>query len=360
MKNFFHNKSIIIIGATGGLGSAFSKSFAARGARLLLAGRNEQKLMNIKQTISGDITVSSVDVTDEHSVEGLADFAAQWSEKIDIIVNASGCDVRKSLDEHSFQDIRSSLDINLLGSVLITKALLPIMRNEKGSTIIHIGGFADGRLAFPYYSVDSASRAGLFSFVESMNRELELECSNVRIGYFCPSPADTEAERPFNPLWKNMGINIVPVDKVADALLKSIQKGKTVSIMGGFSTVLFAKLNSIFPKFADAIMMKRYGKKLREFLYGHQIQDLAVKKSSILNKIAIILVILSFIFYGLIALVPFLPISFSKKAFIVPLLVACGEITWWTGIAIVGKQVVTKYRKYINPCYWLSKNKIMK
>ncbi|WP_026396306.1 hypothetical protein [Acetobacterium malicum] len=89
------------------------------------------------------------------------------------------------------------------------------MRNEKGSTIVNIGGFADGRMAFPYYSVDVATRAGVFSFIKAINRELEIEGHATRVTYFCPSPADTEAEKPFHVLWKKIGITIVPVEKVA-------------------------------------------------------------------------------------------------------------------------------------------------
>jgi hypothetical protein len=52
--------------------------------------------------------------------------------------------------------------------------------------------------------------------------------------------------------------------------------------------------------------------------------------------------------------IPFLPLSIAQKATIVPILIASGEATWWIGVAIVGKQAVTKYRKYLNPCIWFS------
>lgn len=266
MEKYFNKKSVVIIGATGGLGSSFAKAFADNEANLLLVGRNEEKLKMTANKLSGDITISTVDITLSESVVKLAEFSRKWSDSIDIVVNASGYDVRKALDEHSFDEVKDSIDINLLGAILITKTFLPYMKNQKGSTIIHIGGFADGRMAFPYYSVDVASRAGLFTFVESINRELTLKESKIKVGFFCPSPADTDAERPFHQLWRKMGISILPVEKVAEALLKMIKKKKTVSIMGGFVTVLFAKLNAIVPTLADIIVMNSYGKMLRDFL----------------------------------------------------------------------------------------------
>jgi len=75
---------------------------------------------------------------------------------------------------------------------------------------------------------------------------------------------------------------------------------------------------------------------------------------SILNKIAVVLVILSFVLYGLIAVVPFLRLTISQKALSVSALMISGEIAWWIGVAIVGKQVVMKYKKYLNPCSWCS------
>ncbi|REJ23207.1 MAG: oxidoreductase [Bacillaceae bacterium] len=357
MKRSFEGKSVIVIGASGGLGSSFAKAFADKGARLLLVGRNEEKVKKTAEQITGDITTAVFDITDLQSIEELKDIVKRWSAHIDIVVNASGYDVRKSLAEHSYEEAKNTLDINLLGAILITKAFLPHMREQKGSTIVHIGGFADGRLAFPYYSVDAASRAGLFTFIEAVNRELELEGSQARVAYFSPSPADTEAERPFHPLWRKMGVSIMPVEKVAEDLLKTIEKKKTVRIMGGMSTILFAKLNSISPKLADAIMMRKYGKMLQQFFYrtedGGQ-QKPSRHKRGYLRKIAVILIIASFILYGLAAVVPLLPLTLTQIAAAVPALIAIGEIVWWAGLAIAGREVAAKYKKYLNPCTWFS------
>lgn len=357
MGKSYLGKSVIIIGASGGLGSSFAKKFADQGARLLLIGRNEEKLQKVAHELAGDITQLTFDLIDLKAFEKLSDCIKGWSDHIDIVVNASGYDVRKSLEDHTYEEIQNTFDINLVGSILITKILLPLMKRQKGSRIVHVGGFADGRMAFPYYSVDAASRAGLFTFIEAINRELKLERQEIRVSYFCPSPAETAAERPFHPLWKQMGISILSTERVADALIRAIEKKKTVHIMGGFLTILFAKLNSISPKIADAIVMKKYGRMLQEFLYGKKESEFInseKQKSKLPNRIALILVVLSFVLYGLIAAVPFLPIPLSKKTLLVPLLVGSGEITWWVGVAIVGKQVVTKYRKYLNACTWFS------
>ncbi|MBP1904524.1 short-subunit dehydrogenase [Paenibacillus turicensis] len=376
MSKNLEGKTVVILGATGGLGSGFAKIFSEKGTRLFLVGRNEETLNDLKANLNGDITIATSNLTDLSTLEQLSNKITEWSSEVDLIINAAGYDVRKSLEDHSADEIQKLIEINLLGTILITKALLKNLKDEKGNTIIHIGGFSDGRMAFPYYSVDVATRSGVFSFIESVNRELEIEGKDIRVTYFCPSPADTAAERPFHNLWRKMGIKIVPVEEVAQELIRTYEKKTNVGIMGGITTRVFAKLNSIMPRLADFIVMKKYGKMLKEYLYSshesnkliesiklnklsHRENDdeLKVKTpSQVMNKIALVLVILSFLLYGLAILVPFTSLSLAYKTTLVPAFIIVGEIVWWIGIAIVGKQVVTKYRKYLNPCSWFGCN----
>jgi short-subunit dehydrogenase len=354
MNKNLKGKVVVIIGATGGLGQAFANAFLNRGATLILAGRNKDGLAALASRIGQPVMIKNVDITRPDSIEQLYQQVNEKYGQMDILVNAAGCDVRKALIDHDLDEVKRVLDVNLLGSVLVTKIALPYLNPAVDTAIVHIGGFADGRLAFPYYSVDVASRAGLFSFIESLNRELALEKSKIKVTYFCPSPADTGAERPFHPLWKKMGIAVVSPDVVAQALLKTIGAAKNVGIMGGFSTVFFAKLNSVFPVLADVIIMKSYGKMLREFLYGAENRQNNHAQPGLINRIAIFLVVLSFVLYGLIFVVPFLPLSLTEKAVWAPILAAGGEVSWWVGVAIVGKQALEKYKEYLNPCSWAS------
>jgi short-subunit dehydrogenase len=264
MNNRFKEKAVVIIGASGGLGESYARAFSGEGARLLLAGRNKEKLLKLADRLTGEVKVSEVDIADAESVKMLADFAQSWAEEIDIIINAAGYDVRKSLENHEIEEIKKSLDTNLLGAILVTKAFLPIMKEKEESTIVHMGGFADGHLAFPYYSIDVATRAGIFSFIESMNRELYQEGSRVSLTYFCPNAADTKAERPYHNVWKEIGVSISSTEQVASELLKAVDSRKSVYLMGGLPTRFFAKLNALFPKLTDALLLRKYGKILRK------------------------------------------------------------------------------------------------
>jgi short-subunit dehydrogenase len=352
MTDRFQDQVVVIAGSTGGLGSTFAQAFAQGGAKLVLAGRDRESLNQLAAELGAHAQTLPIDMTDPASLNILRDFVIATYGKIDIVVNATGVDVRKPFDQHTLSDFRCTLDVNLMGAILLTHTFLPRMREQNSGMVVHVGGFADGRLAFPYYSVDVASRAGLFSFVESLNRELRIEGSHVVISYFSPSAADTTAEQPFHPIWQEMGLAITPKEKVAAALLDMIEKRKQVHIMGGVSTEFFAKLNSVWPRLADKLLLNRYAGILKRFLSAAS-KVTPAQKSTWLRWSGIGLIVLSFLLYGGLLVLPFLPIPTPGKVTLSTVLVILGEASFWVGGLIVGKEVLTRYKQYFDPCYWL-------
>jgi hypothetical protein len=77
----------------------------------------------------------------------------------------------------------------------------------------------------------------------------------------------------------------------------------------------------------------------------------------VLKKLGIVLFILSFVLYALILMVPLLPVSLQTKTLITTLLVVVGEISFWSGGLILGKEVVRKYRRFFNPKNWFARQK---
>jgi hypothetical protein len=67
------------------------------------------------------------------------------------------------------------------------------------------------------------------------------------------------------------------------------------------------------------------------------------------------LVILSFVLYGLILFLPFFPLSTSQKIAVAPLLALLGELAFWPGGVLLGREVVARYKAYLNPCNWFAK-----
>jgi short-subunit dehydrogenase len=177
------------------------------------------------------------------------------------VVCAAGVDVRKSLLDHSVDEIDRELDVDLRGPLLLTRAFLPQLHHN-GSLAL-LGGFADGRLALPYYAADVAARAGLAAFVESMNRELALEGASQRLTFVCPAPADTSAERPHAALWLKMGTPLVAPAVVANFVLQALLQRKNRAVMG-WSTRALAWVNAMSPAVADLLIVCRFGPLLKD------------------------------------------------------------------------------------------------
>jgi short-subunit dehydrogenase len=345
MKKIFENQTVVVLGASGGLGSAIAQAFAAQGAQLVLAGRRPEAMAGLAEELKAKII--QADLTSAEELERLA-ASLDWA---DVVVNATGYDVRKKLQDHSVEEIDRSLEVNLRGTILLTRAFLPLLQKQGHGTLVHLGGFADGRLAFPFYTVDVATRAGVYSFIEAVNRELEMP--DVRVLYFSPSPADTPAERPYHPIWKEMGTAVVPPEQVAQELLRAVAKKQKKAIMGGFSVKLFAGLNAVWPGLADRLLLNNYRAILKRHLYGEKPKDPPGRApGGFLKWLGIVLVTLSFVLYGGLAILPFLPFDDRLRLAAAPVLVATGEASFWIGGLFLGKELVTRLRAWFNPCRW--------
>jgi hypothetical protein len=76
----------------------------------------------------------------------------------------------------------------------------------------------------------------------------------------------------------------------------------------------------------------------------------------LVTTIAISLILLSGLFFGMILVVPFFPVSLTTKGVLVTVCIISGEVAWWVGVAVAGKQMITKYKRYLNPRNWFSHN----
>lgn len=250
----FRGKRVVVVGAGGGLGEGVVRALAREGAQVVAVARDTQALQALAAEVRAEIDV--VELTDAASIEA----AAARIGAVDHVVCAAGVDVRKGFLAHGVEEIDRQLDVDLRGPLLLARAFLP--RLSDGGSMAFLGGFADGRLALPYYAADVAARAGLSAFVESMNRELSLEGRTQRLTFVCPAPADTAAERPYAELWRQLGVTPVSPSVVADFVLRALIERRTRAVMG-LSTRLLAQANVLSPRLADLLIVCRFGPLLR-------------------------------------------------------------------------------------------------
>ena len=111
----FQNKVVLLVGATGGLGSAAALAFAQQGAKLILAGRDMEKLQRLSRQFSAPAI--QVDISDPDSISDLLTKVQVDFPKVDLVVNLTGADVRKSLEAHSLDEIQRLISVNLAGDL---------------------------------------------------------------------------------------------------------------------------------------------------------------------------------------------------------------------------------------------------
>jgi 3-oxoacyl-[acyl-carrier protein] reductase len=182
------NKVCVIVGASGVIGSAVARRFYAEGAHLALTflTAKPQTLCEELSRRPGRTTCYRLDATDWNQVETViqeirTDFAG-----IDVLVNCSGVQGPIGpLETLDMAEWARTIEANLLGSVYLARAVLPIMKERGRGKIILFsgGGAAYGR---PYFTSYSSSKAAVVRFAESLGQELE--AANIQVNVVAPGP----------------------------------------------------------------------------------------------------------------------------------------------------------------------------
>ena len=178
-------KNILIVGATGGIGSQSAKLLIGAGANVFLTGRDETRL----QQLAVDLGISSncvmaLDITSAEAVSELKEKYFQQFSTIDILVNAAGIGIIKPMDLLDEADFVKSLQVNLIAPFLLLKAFLPAMKELKKGLIINIPGVL-GKVPMAGAAAYSASKYGLVGMMQSVREELkrtDIRITNLFLG----------------------------------------------------------------------------------------------------------------------------------------------------------------------------------
>src|SRR6185503_7442981 len=141
------NKWVLITGASSGFGEAAALAFAREGAKLLLGARRVNRLEQVaaaaRKAGSPAAHVHTLDVASTPSVNAFADFARKHTDKLDVLINnAGGAKGLDTVANGKDEDWEFMMETNLLGVLRMTRAMLPMIVNNPGSSIINIGSIA--------------------------------------------------------------------------------------------------------------------------------------------------------------------------------------------------------------------------
>lgn len=262
----FKNKTIIITGASSGIGKASAEEFAKKGANLVLAARQFTTLCEIANSLETRFGIKAIaiqcDVSKEDECQNLIKEAISTFKTIDVLVNNAGISMRALFKDLDLVVLRKLMDVNFWGTVYCTKYALPELLKSKGS-VIGVSSIA-GYHGLPGRTGYSASKFALNGFLEA----LRIENLKTGLHVLTVSPGFTASNIRHVALVKdgtaqgdtsmNEG-KMMTAEKVAELLVAGVMKRKrTLIITAQGKLTVF--LDKIFPAWLDKLVYNHFTK----------------------------------------------------------------------------------------------------
>lgn len=183
-------KTILITGATAGIGKATAELLAQQGARLVLTGRRKTLLRALAESLGVPCHTLAFDIRDREAMKAALDSLPPEFASIDILINNAGLALGlEPADKADFSDWETMIETNILGLIAMTRHILPAMRARGVGHIVNLSSIAG---TYPYAggNVYGATKAFVTQF--SLNLRMDLLGSPVRVTNIEPGMADTE------------------------------------------------------------------------------------------------------------------------------------------------------------------------
>jgi NADP-dependent 3-hydroxy acid dehydrogenase YdfG len=193
------NKVVVIVGATGGIGSAVAHKLADAGASLVLAARDSSRLDALAaQLPTTEVLAIPTDITQLSQVETLMQKTVEHFGQIDVLVNAAGAGILKQWNKLEPADLDAMLDLNLKGSFYTSQAAANVMKDRKSGHICNVIGIL-GKHSMAMGTAYCASKFGVVGFSKCMADELRRYGVKFTLFYF--GGVDS-------PFWDNVSLKV--------------------------------------------------------------------------------------------------------------------------------------------------------
>jgi short-subunit dehydrogenase len=261
----FSNKTIIITGASGGIGTALARELDRRKANLVLADINVNGMESLASGLTSNPLIIKCDITDRADVKKLVESAVNRFLKIDILINNAGI-IRPALFEDcNYEDIDAQMKVNFMGAVNCSKEVVAVMIRAKQGHIVTVSSLA-GLVPETYSSIYTASKFALRGFFLTL--AIELRKRNIKVSTIFPDSVDTpmlkyEASHGGSPL--TFLSNAQSPEKIVQAVIKAIEKSSP-EICSPASTGIFSRMLMCWPWLVTKLwpLLERLGEKNRK------------------------------------------------------------------------------------------------
>ena len=272
MIKSFENKTIIITGASAGVGAACARLFAHHKAKLVLVARGEAALNIIADELRSQCEVLTVvmNVANNDDCLTLLEKAEATFGAVHVLINNAGMHARGNLETVAPLDVAAMVDINLRAPLLLSGAAIPYLQRAGEGAIVNVGSLA-GRAPLQGAATYSATKAGLRAFSYALADELR--DSGISVGSVSPGPIDT-------------GFIMDEIDEVEDIVfsqpmstaqqvaegIMAVASGDEVEVVLPAASAKLTHISYLFPNLRRRLRPKLYeqGRKNKEKYRNHQ------------------------------------------------------------------------------------------
>jgi short-subunit dehydrogenase len=235
--------SVLVTGASSGIGAALAPRLAAAGARVGMVGRRRERLEEVLRACPTEGSRMWVaDLEDLDAAETVATEAWDALGGVDVLVNNAAMPMRRAAPRLAFADVEKTMRVNFLSPVRMTLALLPLMLQRGRGVIVNVASVG-GRVGVAHEAAYSASKFALSGWSEAL--AIDLLGSGVDVRLVHPGPIDTE-------IWDKPGNEapvfvppLEPPEMVADGMVAAIEGDRFEHWLPDLSSVLAMKHDDI-------------------------------------------------------------------------------------------------------------------
>ncbi|EKY3245064.1 SDR family oxidoreductase [Cronobacter dublinensis] len=164
-------KTWLITGASSGLGRLMCESLLARGDRVVASVRREGALEDMRAHYGEQLQVIMLDISKTDTIKPIIEAAFANAGRIDVVVSNAGYGLLGAAEELSDSQIERQIATNLIGSIQLIRAAIPLLRQQSGGRIVQLSS-EGGQIAYPDFSVYHATKWGIEGFVEAVRQEV--------------------------------------------------------------------------------------------------------------------------------------------------------------------------------------------
>jgi short-subunit dehydrogenase len=252
-------KIVVVTGASMGIGEAIAKLFADQGATLVMLSRDAGRVEAARGRVGhGERTLAiACDVRHREEIDRAVGLTLHHFQRIDVWVNNAGHGLLDSVARMELAACREMFDTNFFGAVMGMQAVIPVMRQQGGGTIINISSVA-GHIPLPFHAAYSATKFAMNAIGKAAG--VELKKDGIHVLTVCPGYVRTAFAQ--NVVLGNEPKKVRPnavrgitADRVAQATLRGYQKQKREVIVPGIMYVP-QKMYQLFPALVEWTMSR--------------------------------------------------------------------------------------------------------